>query len=158
MNAQLLALLLLELGRDFSTAYSAGVAGGEVDLDDLGAGHQNCRLATMACSAGLLGLDTGHDKAKRISHALRLFGGLHQGFLQRLGRGRQTTWLSFRSLSHIADSVTVSWLASFAAQTDAVRHQIQVSPNSSISVSTALINGGNAFCATFQTVLTLTVA
>lgn len=29
----------------------------------------------MACSAGFLGLDTGHSKAKRICHALRLFGG-----------------------------------------------------------------------------------
>ena len=77
-------------------------------LNGLDAVHQVvCRLATMACSAGLFGLDTGHDKAKRICHALRLFGGLHQGFLQRLGRWRQTTWLSFFNLCHVAVSVTV---------------------------------------------------
>ena len=73
-----------------------------------GAGcRERCRLATMACSAGLLGLDTGNDEAKRISHALRLFGRLHQSFLQRLGGGRQTTWVSFFNLCHVAVSVTV---------------------------------------------------
>ena len=104
-------------GGDFSTAYSAGVVGGEVDLDGLGAGHQNCRLATMACSACLLRLNTGHDKAKSISHALRLFGRLHQGFLQRLGGGRQTTWVSFFNLCHVAVSVTVIRLLNCAATT-----------------------------------------
>ena len=81
-------------------------------MNGLGAMHQVVyRLATMACSAGLFGLDTGHDKAKRISHALSVFGGLHKSFLQRLGGGRQTTWLSFFNLCHVAVSVTINWVA-----------------------------------------------
>ncbi len=82
---------------------AARVASREVHLNGLGAVHQAvCRLATMTCCAGFLGLDTGHNKAKCIRHALRLFGGLHKGLLQRFGGGRQTTWLSFFNLCHVA--------------------------------------------------------
>ena len=75
-------------------------------------------LDGSACAvrtAGLLGLDARHDKAKSIRQALCLLGRLCEGFLQRLGGRRQTTLLSFCSLCHVAVSVTMSWLASFAA-------------------------------------------
>lgn len=72
-------------------------------------------LVSVASRVGLLGLDARHDNAKGIGHALRLFGRLLQGFLQRLGGRHQTTWLSFFSLCHVAVSVTVSWVANCVA-------------------------------------------
>jgi hypothetical protein len=80
----------------------------KVDLDGLGVGYYAmCRLASVAFTAGLLGLNARHDKAKGIGHALRLFGGLFQGFLQRLGGRHQTAWLSFFRFRHFVGVGTV---------------------------------------------------
>ena len=85
--------------------------------------------------------------------------------LQGLNRNNQPHFLTAVNLPVTPSRAHTTARVLFSGDRDstiglalAYRRDLQVSPNSSISACTALINGGNAFCATFQTVLTFTVA
>lgn len=77
--------------------------------------EQAVRSGGSARALGRFGFDAWHFDAKSIGHALRLFGGLLQRLLQRLGGRCQAAWLSFCSLFHVAVSTMVNWLLSDVA-------------------------------------------